>query len=129
MISNHARFQFDVYNSHIVLISLLLLFNLFSYAESSIYNSDQLDDNQRVLSEDNCSNIWREDKLIGRCFGLKSVDEYKQGGVKLPENVNNPAECQDLCCKLGNSCVTWQVTIYIYIYIYILWETQVFLNC
>ena len=110
MISNHERFQFVLYNCYIISISLLF-FNLFSNSEGSIYkNSDQLDDNQRFLSEDTCSNIWREDQLIGRCFGLKSIDEYKQGGVKVPENVNSPAECQDLCCKLGNSCVTWQVT-------------------
>ena len=62
----------------------------------------------RLLEEDLCANHWREDRLVGRCFGLKTLQEYKEGGIEVPASVNTVLECRSLCCKLGENCVTYQ---------------------
>jgi len=46
--------------------------------------------------QDSCE--WREDELIGRCFGLK-----KQDG-KYPTQLS----CQQHCCEVGWDCITYQ---------------------
>jgi len=48
------------------------------------------------ITQDSCE--WREDHLIGRCFGLK-----KQDG-KFPTQLS----CQQHCCEVGWDCITYQ---------------------
>ena len=58
------------------------------------------------LAPGKCKKIWRDDKLLGRCFGLKDHSEYKQlSGIKTVEKAN---DCRSLCCNLGTDCVSWQ---------------------
>jgi len=54
----------------------------------------------------NCENIWTNEKLIGRCFGLTPHSKFPQ--LKNIEVVNSPNECKSLCCNLGEQCYTWQ---------------------
>ena len=46
---------------------------------------------------------WREDRLIGKCFGLEKSTEIEGG-----REINSWRECRQLCCELGDKCVTWQ---------------------
>ena len=55
---------------------------------------------------DKCSNLWTSDKLVGRCFGLKSFTDY--GELKDVQSVDSADQCKSLCCQLGWSCITWQ---------------------
>lgn len=58
------------------------------------------------IHPDKCVNEWTNDKLIGRCFGLKSHSEYEQ--LKNIHFVDSSQHCRELCCTLGNECLTWQ---------------------
>jgi hypothetical protein len=55
---------------------------------------------------DKCAAQWREDSLLGRCFGIGPYYEI------FPElknrKVKNADICKKACCKLGPKCVTWQ---------------------
>lgn len=52
-----------------------------------------------------CKDIWRPEKLVGRCFGLKKIEEWKElGDVK----VEKASECRSICCALEEKCVSWQ---------------------
>jgi hypothetical protein len=55
---------------------------------------------------DHCKGQWTGEKLIGRCFGLKTHSEYEE--FKNIVEVSNRNECQKLCCDLGDKCITWQ---------------------
>ena len=59
---------------------------------------------------DDCQQLWRQDNLHGKCFGLKKISEYKEGGVDVPEasTIVTQEACKKLCCTLGDKCVTWQ---------------------
>ena len=56
---------------------------------------------------DLCASLWRPDTLSGKCFGLKKISEYRDGGVDVPDpaDVNTVDACRSLCCKLGDKCV------------------------
>lgn len=45
--------------------------------------------------------LWRNDSLVGKCFGLEC------GGAKR-EAAKTPKECASLCCSLEDACITWQ---------------------
>ena len=40
------------------------------------------------------------------CFGLKSHYEYEE--IKDIHFVDSSSHCKELCCILGNNCLTWQ---------------------
>jgi len=44
---------------------------------------------------------WRNDTLVGTCFGLRC----REGEAS---NVKDAAECSALCCEMGVKCLTWQ---------------------
>ena len=58
---------------------------------------------------DNCANIWTTEKLVGRCWGLTTSTEFKSI-QKLPNDgkVTDSLGCKNLCCELGEECITWQ---------------------
>jgi len=53
-----------------------------------------------------CKGIWRPEKLVGRCFGLKPFYEIPE--LKRIKQVTNAGDCKALCCNLGTKCATWQ---------------------
>ena len=56
-----------------------------------------------------CESQWRPEALVGKCFGLKRLQEYIDGGVSnIPSSVGSSDECKGICCNLGEKCVTWQ---------------------
>jgi ADP-ribose pyrophosphatase YjhB (NUDIX family) len=80
-----------------------------------MHHDDQVSNGRRLAADDQCTSLWRQDELVGRCFGLKSLSEYKAGKVNVPDAVATAQECKDICCKLGAGCVTWQV-LFIYLF-------------
>jgi hypothetical protein len=50
----------------------------------------------QTVADDTCE--WREDQLVGRCFGLQN-----QKG-KFPTQQS----CEEYCCKIGWDCITYQ---------------------
>lgn len=54
---------------------------------------------------DKCEKLWRPDRLHGRCFGLTTHTEVKD--VK-DTKVESADDCKDICCSLGDACVSWQ---------------------
>jgi hypothetical protein len=52
-----------------------------------------------------CKGLWRPDKLVGKCFGLKSYIEYDE--LKNVKEVKKADECRAMCCNLGEQCITW----------------------
>ena len=57
--------------------------------------------------KDKCASQWREDELVGRCFGIGPYHEM------FPEltrrKITTAQQCQRACCRLGTKCITWQV--------------------
>ena len=70
--------------------------------------SSELSENP--TANDECAHLWRPDELVGKCFGLKKISEYKNGGIDVPDSstITSPEACKKLCCRLGDKCVTWQ---------------------
>lgn len=65
------------------------------------------DEAQELASRDRCVSQWREDELVGRCFG---IGQYHKVFPRLAgRRVRTAEQCQRLCCKLGPKCITWQV--------------------
>lgn len=63
-----------------------------------------------MRTKDVCSAQWTSDSMRGRCFGLKSVDEF-DGKEAIASNNNKRytlADCRAACCK-RETCVTWQL--------------------
>lgn len=56
---------------------------------------------------DHCTGLWRDDTLIGKCFGLNSLSKYPE---LTDINVTRADECRSICCNL-EKCVTWQFEI------------------
>lgn len=54
----------------------------------------------------NCRGLWRPDKLVGTCFGLKKHTAYDD--INHITLVNSSVDCRSLCCNLGDKCVSWQ---------------------
>ena len=53
-----------------------------------------------------CKKLWREAKLIGKCFGLRP---YAKLAPELESIVvQSPMDCRAICCNLGDKCTTWQ---------------------
>lgn len=54
-----------------------------------------------------CKNEWTSDKLVGRCFGLSIHSKYSEliGNIEVVETAD---DCKQLCCELGDKCMTWQ---------------------
>jgi hypothetical protein len=50
---------------------------------------------------DNQECRWRNDSLLGKCFGLEC-------GSGPQKNATNPRACAELCCAMGDDCITWQ---------------------
>ena len=55
---------------------------------------------------DKCAGQWTSDKLVGRCFGLKSHIDY--ASLKDITVVTDALHCKALCCDLGKECISWQ---------------------
>jgi hypothetical protein len=55
---------------------------------------------------DNCSGQWTNDKLVGRCFGLKNHVDYPS--LKDIPIVPTADHCKKMCCDLGSECISWQ---------------------
>lgn len=83
--------------------------DLVTDGESKILTTEHARRRLGESSADKCADIWRKEELVGRCFGLKSLSEYKDGKVEVPDAVATSEDCKRLCCKLGSNCVTWQV--------------------
>lgn len=84
--------------------TLLYLF-LLSVALISV-NSAGSDTDNPYLVKGKCKGMWRPERLVGRCFGLKEHFRFPQ--LKDITTVNNAVECKSLCCNLGAECITWQ---------------------
>lgn len=91
-------------------LSFLNLDNLFASATihekrgSTNSSSSEID---WLTPSGKCKKLWRkEDRLLGRCFGLKLHSEFPElSSIKI---VKNALECRTLCCNLNDQCVTWQ---------------------
>eukprot|EP01041_Mallomonas_annulata_P003788 gene3788-7522_t len=59
-----------------------------------------------IVKQDKCEKQWRPDRLIGRCFGLKMQSELPD--IKDLPKINSTEECRDMCCAMGDKCVTYQ---------------------
>ena len=63
---------------------------------------------------DQCQNIWRPEKLVGKCFTLYQYNNYvlkindKRFNSLALVNVTSAEECRAICCELGEHCITWQ---------------------
>lgn len=88
-------------NSIISFLSLIFLLFL-SFSPNSLCE-DNVD---YVKKTGRCKGLWRPDKLIGRCFGLKPHNEYKE--LNKISSVNTQEECRHICCNMGNDCISWQ---------------------
>lgn len=53
-----------------------------------------------------CDALWTNEILVGRCFGLTTHSDID--ALKQISHVNSDMECKDLCCDLGDNCITWQ---------------------
>ena len=95
--------------------------------EFAIIHSQDANDDKFVETwqycHDDCQ--WRQDNLVGRCFGLwkvKSIDTSKievsnsmylthdnvYNNYIRKESIDNIADCKQYCCDLGKNCVTFQ---------------------
>ena len=71
-----------------------------------------------ISSQGKCRGLWRNDKLVGKCFGLSPYKAFiKEHYTKLkhiinelqvPVRIDSASDCRNLCCNLGLECVTWQ---------------------
>jgi hypothetical protein len=88
-----------------VLLISVLLPSFASAAEVVSLNASTVDP-KMWLKSGNCKGLWRDDKLIGKCFGFYSYKKkYPQlNGVE----VITSAECRSLCCNMGDRCINWQ---------------------
>ena len=60
-------------------------------------------------SLERCSHQWREEKVQGKCYGLKNSREFVE--LRTIQVVPSPTFCKALCCELGERCTTWQYLI------------------
>mmetsp|Transcript_43481 Transcript_43481/g.72277 ORF Transcript_43481/g.72277 Transcript_43481/m.72277 type:complete len:326 (-) Transcript_43481:229-1206(-) len=68
--------------------------------EKQVVNSQKSQSRELSVEYDSqCT--WRNDTLVGTCFGLR-CKEGKAADVK------DAAECSALCCEMGVKCLTWQ---------------------
>ena len=63
-------------------------------------------EDEKWLIPGKCRNIWRPEKLQGRCFGLKNYNEFSE--VAHIKSIDTPEQCRALCCNLDEKCVTYQ---------------------
>lgn len=60
-------------------------------------------------SQDFCASQYTKEKLIGRCWGLTTSTEHPSvKGTIRDKIIITAKECQQLCCDLGDICITWQ---------------------
>ena len=78
----------------------------YNYASANL-NADISSVLQTSLER--CNHQWTDDKLEGRCHGLKSHRTFYQ--IEAIDIVPSPTFCKALCCELGDSCSTWQYLI------------------
>ena len=72
----------------------------------SLVTISRSENDSPFLVKGKCKGLWRPEKLVGRCFGLKKHTEYPQlSGIKV---VRNSAECKSICCNMGAECISWQ---------------------
>lgn len=86
------------------ILSNLVVGNLF--ANKNVSSEPNHDAHSKAVVTDACANLWRPDKLVGRCFGLKTHTEFTE--VKDVAIVQTADQCKAMCCKLDTKCVTWQ---------------------
>jgi hypothetical protein len=53
-----------------------------------------------------CAGQWSPRHLTGRCYGLQPHTEFSE--LKNIRKVKTAAACQELCCRMGAACQTWQ---------------------
>jgi hypothetical protein len=88
-----------------------LLISIFTTCESNTMPQSLTTNNQG-----RCRGLWRNDKLIGKCFGLSPFKRFFEENKNtlqhlkhmIPSHVNSATECKRLCCNIGLECVTWQ---------------------
>lgn len=96
------------------LISLVLLL-LFGGKEATaeetkvsvpVASFNGTNDPKNWLRPGKCKGLWRDEKLVGKCFGFY---DYKRKYAALSTvEVTTSAECRSLCCNMGEKCVNWQ---------------------
>lgn len=60
-----------------------------------------------VMMFQDCKDLWQADELVGRCFGLKNYTKLTAGtGIEMTSP--DAAGCKQLCCDLGDKCISWQ---------------------
>ena len=90
-------------HSCIILSTIFILFlSLFKFTYP--LNQDSLKD--EWISVGDCRKLWRNDRLIGKCFGLNPHNEFPE--LKNVVKVDNSKQCRSICCHLGDKCVSWQ---------------------
>lgn len=83
-------------NALLLVIAVALFF--FSSA-----NSDE--SSKKLLKPGRCKGLWRNDRLIGRCFGLHLHNEYEEYKSLV---ISTAEECRALCCNMEEKCISWQ---------------------
>lgn len=78
---------------------------LFAVMGSLLADLDQKD-SSKYFVKGKCKGLWRPEKLQGRCFGLKTHNEYPE--LKDTGEITSAEDCRSLCCNLGSKCVSWQ---------------------
>ena len=66
------------------------------------------DELPETAHRDKCASQWRQDELVGRCFGIGPY--YEMFPQLARRKIRTAQQCQRACCKLGTHCVTWQVS-------------------
>lgn len=83
--------------------------NIFIFANENEKNINIVDlttGNIDYFKPGYCKKLWRRDRLVGKCFGLKDHNEFPE--LKHITKVRNVKDCRSICCNLGDQCVTWQ---------------------
>lgn len=61
----------------------------------------------RTLLGKKCS--FLPDQLVGRCWGLTGINEkHFDWGSATKREVTTAEECEELCCEMGDRCITFQ---------------------
>ena len=58
------------------------------------------------LKPGKCKSLWREAKLVGKCFGLRPYSKFSTELESI--SVRSSIDCRSICCNLGEECTTWQ---------------------
>ena len=76
------------------------------YSSKNRRRSSDIGSGAHIKEGGQCIGQWSSQVLSGRCYGLKPHLDFPE--LQNVRKVKTSSACQDLCCRLGNTCQTWQ---------------------